>query len=142
SSPARRPSSQQLQPEFVRHSPLRRSSRLLVAYCLQVISRESPPSVSLFSALLILPSLQGLAVQPSTTLLDPVFLSTCLAKPLIAVTYSLSKVSEFIAPIRIVKLTRDRKQDCDLVCGKQVTWHMFYGTTAAGLKCLDPSSSS
>ncbi|KAL4316575.1 hypothetical protein AHAS_Ahas15G0298800 [Arachis hypogaea] len=95
-------SSQQLQPEFVRHSPPRRSSCLLVAYCLQVVSRESPPPVSLFSALLVPPSLQGPAVQPSRTLLDPVFLSTCLAKPLIAVTYSLSKVSEFIAPIRIV----------------------------------------
>ena len=45
------------------------------------------------------------------TLLDPVFLSTSLGKPLTAVTYSLSKMSEFIAPIRTVRLTRDRKQD-------------------------------
>ncbi|QHO12893.1 uncharacterized protein DS421_15g510840 [Arachis hypogaea] len=59
-------SSQQLQPEFVRHSPPRRSSCLLVAYCLQVVSRESPPPVSLFSALLVPPSLQGPAVQPSS----------------------------------------------------------------------------
>ncbi|XLT41119.1 hypothetical protein HN873_072411, partial [Arachis hypogaea] len=65
SSPARRLSSQQLQPEFVRHSPPRRSSRLLVAYYLQVVSRESPPPVSLFSALLVPLSLQGPAVQPS-----------------------------------------------------------------------------
>ena len=45
------------------------------------------------------------------TLLDPVFLSTSLGKPLTAVTYSLSKMSEFIAPIRTVRLTRDRNQD-------------------------------
>jgi len=44
-------------------------------------------------------------------LLDPVFLSTSLAKPLTAVTYSLSKVSEFIAPIKTLSLARDRKQD-------------------------------
>ncbi|KAF8413616.1 hypothetical protein HHK36_001608 [Tetracentron sinense] len=47
------------------------------------------------------------------TLLDPVFLSTSLEKPLTAVTYSLSKMSEFIAPIRTVRLTRDRQQDGD-----------------------------
>ncbi|GAB2285062.1 hypothetical protein Dimus_019518 [Dionaea muscipula] len=111
------------------------------------------------------------------TLLDPVMLSVSLGKPLTAVTYSLSKMSEMIAPLRTVRLTRDRKHDGEtmetmlrqgdlVVCPEGTTCRepyllrfsplfaeladeivpvatnayvtMFYGTTAGGLKCLDP----
>ena len=111
------------------------------------------------------------------TLLDPLYLFFILNKPLTAVTYSLSKLSEILAPIKTVGLTRDRKKDSimmkkllnegDLVvCPEGTTCRepyilrfsplftemndyiipvaldchvtMFYGTTASGLKCLDP----
>ncbi|KAM0938177.1 putative glycerol-3-phosphate 1-O-acyltransferase [Dioscorea sansibarensis] len=47
------------------------------------------------------------------TLLDPVMLSTALARPIPAVTYSLSRMSELIAPLRTIRLTRNRLQDSE-----------------------------
>ncbi|KAL8094460.1 putative glycerol-3-phosphate acyltransferase 2 [Apium graveolens] len=111
------------------------------------------------------------------TLLDPLFLSFGLVKPLAAVTYSLSRMSEFLSPIRTVPLTRNREKDREMmdkllnqgdlvVCPEGTTCRepyllrlsplftelsddivpvgintnvsMFHGTTASGLKCLDP----
>ncbi|XP_010259212.1 PREDICTED: probable glycerol-3-phosphate acyltransferase 2 [Nelumbo nucifera] len=45
------------------------------------------------------------------TVLDPLFVSTVLNRPVTAVTYSLSRATEIISPIRTARLTRNREQD-------------------------------
>ncbi|CAN8248103.1 unnamed protein product [Cochlearia groenlandica] len=112
------------------------------------------------------------------TLLDPLYVAFALKKKNIkTVTYSLSRVSEILAPIKTVRLTRDRVNDgqameklltegdlvvcpegttcrephllrfsplftevSDVIVPVAVTSHVtfFYGTTASGLKALDP----
>lgn len=111
------------------------------------------------------------------TLLDPLYLSFSLKKDFTAVTYSLSRMSEILSPIKTVRLTRRRDEDAKMmekllrqgdlvVCPEGTTCRepyllrfsplfsemsdeiipvaldthvsMFYGTTAGGLKCLDP----
>ena len=111
------------------------------------------------------------------TLLDPLYISFSLQNNLTAVTYSLSRMSEILAPIKTVRLTRKRDEDaemmkrllgqgdlvvcpegttcrepyllrfsplfsemCDEIVPVAVDTHvsMFHGTTAGGLKCLDP----
>ncbi|TKY52439.1 glycerol-3-phosphate acyltransferase 2 [Spatholobus suberectus] len=111
------------------------------------------------------------------TLLDPLYISFSLQKNLSAVTYSLSRMSEILAPIKTVRLTRNRDEDakmmkqllgqgdlvvcpegttcrepyllrfsplfsemCDEIAPVAIDSHvsMFHGTTAGGLKCLDP----
>nr|XP_027109711.1 probable glycerol-3-phosphate acyltransferase 3 [Coffea arabica] len=111
------------------------------------------------------------------TLLDPIYVSMALMKPVTAATYSLSRISEMLSPIRTVRLMRDRENDLRMmdevlcqgdvvVCPEGTTCRepyllrfspsfaeltddivpvaldmqvsMFYGTTASGLKCLDP----
>ncbi|XP_071731086.1 glycerol-3-phosphate acyltransferase RAM2-like [Rutidosis leptorrhynchoides] len=49
------------------------------------------------------------------SLLDPIFLSTALGRPIPAVTYSLSRLSEIISPIKTVRLTRDRTTDANMI---------------------------
>lgn len=49
------------------------------------------------------------------TLLDPIFLSTALRRPIAAVTYSVSRLSEFISPIKTVRLNRDRAKDAAMI---------------------------
>lgn len=49
------------------------------------------------------------------TLLDPIFLSTALGRPIAAVTYSVSRLSEILSPIRTVPLTRDRARDAAMI---------------------------
>ncbi|KAI7746630.1 hypothetical protein M8C21_008527 [Ambrosia artemisiifolia] len=49
------------------------------------------------------------------TLLDPVFLSIALRRPIPAVTYSLSRLSEIMSPIKTVRLTRDKTSDANMI---------------------------
>lgn len=49
------------------------------------------------------------------TLLDPVFLATALGRPVTALTYSISRVSELLSPIPTARLTRDRAADARLI---------------------------
>ncbi|KAI3949600.1 hypothetical protein MKX01_027460 [Papaver californicum] len=60
-------------------------------------------------------ALNTLYVCSHRTLIDPVILSSTLKRSVMAVTYSLSKISEILAPIRTVRLSRDRVKDGDLM---------------------------
>ncbi|KAG6498579.1 probable glycerol-3-phosphate acyltransferase 3 isoform X1 [Zingiber officinale] len=45
------------------------------------------------------------------TLLDPIYVSGALNRPIVAVTYSVSPVSEALSPIRTARLARDKEED-------------------------------
>ncbi|KAL5725292.1 amino-acid N-acetyltransferase [Ranunculus cassubicifolius] len=49
------------------------------------------------------------------TLLDPVFLSIATGRPITAVTYAISRLSEILSPIKTVSLTRDRGRDASMI---------------------------
>ncbi|KAL5217271.1 hypothetical protein ABZP36_017955 [Zizania latifolia] len=49
------------------------------------------------------------------TLLDAVFISIALGRPVTSVSYSLSSLSEFLSPIRTVRLMRDRAADAAMI---------------------------
>ncbi|RWR72621.1 glycerol-3-phosphate 2-O-acyltransferase 6-like protein isoform X1 [Cinnamomum micranthum f. kanehirae] len=49
------------------------------------------------------------------TLCDPVFISIALGRPIAAVTYSVSHLSEFLSPIKTFRLTRDRASDASMM---------------------------
>lgn len=49
------------------------------------------------------------------TLLDPVFLSLALGRGVPALTYSISRVTEILSPIKTVRMTRDRQRDAGLI---------------------------
>ncbi|OAY77348.1 putative glycerol-3-phosphate acyltransferase 3 [Ananas comosus] len=100
------------------------------------------------------------------TLLDPIYISAALNKHVTAVTYSVSRISEALSPIRTVPLTRNKEEGDLVVCPEGTTCRepyllrfsplftelaeeiipvalitrvgMFYGTSTSGFKFLDP----
>ncbi|CAL4996457.1 unnamed protein product [Urochloa decumbens] len=72
------------------------------------------------------------------TLMDPVILSTVLRRPVTAVTYSLSGFSEAIAPIRTVRLTRDRRTDAEIMRRELVARGGDLVVCPEGTTCREP----
>ncbi|XP_062216011.1 glycerol-3-phosphate acyltransferase 1 [Phragmites australis] len=70
------------------------------------------------------------------TLVDPIMLTTALQKPVPTVTYSLSRLSEMIAPIKTVRLTRDRARDAETM--SQLLEQGDLAVCPEGTTCREP----
>ncbi|CAA7392728.1 unnamed protein product [Spirodela intermedia] len=89
--------------------PLRLTPYLVRPFGGELIVRGRPPQ----------PPTSGtggvLFVCTHRTLMDPVVLSMVLGRNVPAVTYSISRLSEILSPIRTVRLSRDRQVDGDRI---------------------------
>lgn len=81
-------------------------------------------------------TLGTLYVCSHRTLIDPVAISTMLQRHVLAVTYSISKVSEILSPIRTVRLSRDRSMDGEAM--RALLSHGDLVVCPEGTTCREP----
>ncbi|KAJ4807699.1 glycerol-3-phosphate acyltransferase 3 [Rhynchospora pubera] len=71
------------------------------------------------------------------TLIDPIYISVAINRPVQAVCYSLSRVSEILSPISTVRLTRDREEDA-MIMGKLLDRGESVVVCPEGTTCREP----
>ncbi|CAI9753879.1 unnamed protein product [Fraxinus pennsylvanica] len=70
------------------------------------------------------------------TVLDAIFLSMALGRPVASPSYSVAKMTEFLSPIKSVRLTRDRKKDAKLI--EKLLEEGDLTVCAEGTTCREP----